>query len=76
MIRMNKIIGILLLMLISMSMFAQQNVDSNQLSIDGNWEIIFDDKNQGVKGEWHLNRNYENHQGTICRCPPGQNRHD
>ena len=37
------------LMLISMLMFAQQKADSNQLSLDGNWEIIFDDKNEGVE---------------------------
>ncbi len=30
-----------------------------QISLDGNWEIIFDDKDQGVEGEWHLNINYD-----------------
>ena len=44
----------LFLTLISISLFAQ-----NQLSLDGQWEIIFDDKNEGVEGQWHLNKNYE-----------------
>ena len=54
-----KLVGIIVLSLISFSVFAQENIDTNFISLDGNWEIIFDVKNEGVDGEWHLNKNYE-----------------
>ncbi|NQU54554.1 MAG: beta galactosidase jelly roll domain-containing protein [Bacteroidetes bacterium] len=60
--RTNKFIWILSLILISMSLLAQQNTDPSQLSLDGSWEIIFDDKNEGVENAWHINKNYETHQ--------------
>ena len=31
----------------------------NDLSLDGTWEIIYDDNNKGVEGQWHLNTNYD-----------------
>lgn len=31
------------------------------ISLDGSWEIIFDDKDEGVEGQWHLNENYDAH---------------
>lgn len=36
----------------------------NTLSLDGQWEIIFDDKNEGVEGEWYLNENFDSHPGV------------
>ena len=44
--------------MISFSMFAQQSKNINQLSLDGKWEIIFDDKNEGVENSWHLNKTF------------------
>ncbi len=36
--------------------FSQQKEDT--ISLDGTWEIIFDDKNQGVKEKWFLDENF------------------
>lgn len=41
-----------------------QKVDSDKIiSLNGEWEIIFDDKNEGVAGKWYLNKNFEQHFG-------------
>ncbi|NOR74396.1 MAG: hypothetical protein GQ525_04485, partial [Draconibacterium sp.] len=58
-----KITTLLTTLFITISLSAQQSSECNQLSLDGNWEIIFDDNNEGVEGEWHLNKNYDAHSG-------------
>ena len=58
-----KITTLLTTLFIAISLSAQQSSERNQLSLDGNWEIIFDDNNEGVEGEWHLNKNYDAHSG-------------
>jgi beta-galactosidase len=44
----------------------------DRLSLNGNWEIIFDDKNEGVDQNWHLNERYDQHpdirQITVPSC--------
>lgn len=37
---------------------AQVSSDVQNLSLEGNWEIIFDEKNEGVDEEWYLNKNF------------------
>lgn len=39
--------------------FAQDNKDFGILTLDGQWEIVFDDKNEGIEGQWYLNKNYD-----------------
>jgi len=43
------------------SLFAHGQNFQNTMSLDGSWEIIFDDRNEGVEGQWHLNKNYDAH---------------
>ncbi len=31
----------------------------DQITLNGQWEIIFDNKNEGVEGQWYLNKNFE-----------------
>ncbi|WP_167615132.1 glycoside hydrolase family 2 protein [Maribellus sediminis] len=33
----------------------------DQISLNGKWEIIFDEKDEGVEGKWYLNNNFETH---------------
>ena len=54
-----QIAGIVILILVSTSGFASQSEKTNHLSLNGTWQIIFDDKNEGVEGEWHLDKNFD-----------------
>jgi len=48
-----------------------QNVSNEKLFLDGTWDIIFDDKNEGISNKWFLNSNYlqQNHQKiTVPSC--------
>jgi len=38
---------------------AQNNNDTAQLSLDGTWDIIFDDENQAIEQQWYLDENFE-----------------
>lgn len=40
---------------------AQSKTNDNELSLNGVWDIIFDDENKGVSEKWVLNENFENH---------------
>lgn len=60
---MNRITLIFTLFFYSSLLFAQQNV--NQLSLNGNWEIIFDTENEGQEGQWQLDNNF--HQNAKIR---------
>ena len=51
------------LLFISGLSVAQNSFNNNKLSLDGNWEIIFDDNNEGVEKAWHLDKNYSHHPG-------------
>ncbi len=56
-----KMVSALILILLFQGTFAQTKL--NQLSLDGKWEIIFDHKNAGVEGQWHLNKSYDAQRG-------------
>lgn len=43
--------------LLSITCFSQ-NYNKNQLSLNGQWDIIFDDNNEGVQKKWYLEENY------------------
>lgn len=51
---------------------AQPVLVPGQFSLNGNWEIIFDAKNEGVEGAWVLNKNFNQHplkrQITVPSC--------
>lgn len=52
------IFAALILVFVWQNAGAQNHKGIRQLSLDGSWEIIFDDNNEGVKGEWHLDKNF------------------
>ena len=64
---MKRILSILSLSLIGTCLLAQ-----NQMSLDGTWEIIYDDENKGVEGAWQLNKHYDAQPGikeiTVPSC--------
>lgn len=53
--------GFFTLLFITVSTFAQKAADTNMLSLDGTWEIIFDHKNEGKEGVWHTDAAFEKH---------------
>ena len=55
---MKRIVSLIAFLCVGAILFAQ-----NQISLDGTWEIIFDDDNLGVEGAWHLNENYDANPG-------------
>lgn len=56
----NRIVYILLFWIfLGFDTFAQANKGIGSISLNGTWGIIFDDKNEGVEGEWHLDKNYD-----------------
>jgi hypothetical protein len=54
-----RLAGFFIWFFISTSVFAQQN--ANQLSLDGNWEIVFDKENVGKEKSWHTDSIFDKH---------------
>ena len=50
--------------LLSITCFSQ-NYNKNQLSLNGQWDIIFDDNNEGVQKKWYLEENYNKNVNKI-----------
>ena len=59
--RIHRFTGLITLLFITVSTFAQQDTDSTVLSLDGAWDIIFDHKNEGREGWWHTDNAFERH---------------
>ncbi|MCK5369367.1 MAG: hypothetical protein KAQ62_12470, partial [Cyclobacteriaceae bacterium] len=57
--RVMKLAGTIVFLFVACSTFAQQSADTNQLSLDGTWEIIFDHANVGKEGLWHTDTIFE-----------------
>lgn len=53
--------GLIALVTVSNYVFCQSGQGLEKLSLDGNWEVIFDDKNLGVIEKWYLKKNYDTH---------------
>ena len=56
---------------LQISCMAQNNDETAQLSLDGTWDIIFDDKNKGIEQHWFLDENFEKQefkQITVPSC--------
>ncbi len=53
--------GLIALFIVSNYVFCQSGQGLEKLSLDGNWEVIFDDKNLGVIEKWYLKKNYDTH---------------
>ena len=51
-------LGLIFLFVVNV-LFAQQF--NNRLSLNGKWEIIFDEQNDGRTKKWFINNNFENH---------------
>ena len=52
---------VLLTLLFLQGSFALRNKGIDRISLNGTWEIIFDDKNEGVDGKWQFDENFSNH---------------
>ena len=44
--------------------FGQNKSDVASISLDGDWEIIFDDLDEGVKNKWILSENFDKHEAV------------
>ena len=53
--------GLIAFVTVSNYVFCQSGQGLEKLSLDGNWEVIFDDKNLGVIEKWYLKKNYDTH---------------
>ena len=65
---MKSILAILLITL-QISCIAQNNNETAQLSLDGTWDIIFDDENKGIEQDWFLDENFENQEFKKINVP-------
>lgn len=66
--KLNKTIFVLILLITNLSCTAQTK-ESSQISLDGTWDIIFDDDNQGVKDHWYLNDVFEQQNFEQTKVP-------
>ena len=41
-------------------LIAQLNYAQDEISLNGDWEIVFDHKNEGAKSMWHQNEVFQN----------------
>ena len=53
---MRQIISLIAFFCLTLTVFSQ-----DQISLDGSWQIIYDDNDDGVKNEWYLDENYDAH---------------
>ena len=51
--------GFFICFIFSYSAFAQQISEDKVLSLDGTWDIIFDDADEGKAAEWFTNDGFE-----------------
>ena len=66
-----KLVFTILIVGLQISCSAQNNNDTAQLSLDGTWDIIFDDKNEGIEQDWFLDAIFEKQefkQITVPSC--------
>jgi len=48
------------LLIILLALFSLQiKGQVHQFSLDGMWEVVFDQENAGIEGKWYLNKNFE-----------------
>ena len=48
----------ILLLAFQLNCEGQQLENKNKISLDGTWEIIFDENNKGVQEKWYLIENF------------------
>ena len=56
-----KQITYLLILLIALNTVAQNKVLNETFSLNGEWEIIYDDQNKGIEQKWFLSDNFKSH---------------
>ena len=62
--------ALIVLMLGSLiSCSAQNDGTDNSISLNGTWDIIFDDENEGVKNSWYLDAVFETQQHQKIDVP-------
>lgn len=57
-----------LIFVLSLNCIAQSN-EHFRRSLNGNWDIIFDHNNQGVKEDWYLDKNFEKQDYKKIKVP-------
>lgn len=55
------------LLLITTTACAQTN--KNTISLDGTWQIVFDDANEGIEGNWYLNEEFSKLDSKPIKVP-------
>jgi len=66
-----KLVLTILIVGLQISSSAQNNNETAQLSLDGTWDIIFDDDNKGIEQDWFLDEIYDKQefkQITVPSC--------
>lgn len=63
MIKTLKLLGFILLLFKGYSIFSQQTNETNSLSLNGTWNIIFDEKNEGKQNGWMNPEIFKSNQG-------------
>lgn len=63
--------GLLVFMLLSYSAYCQEYTDINELPLDGDWEIIFDHKNEGKVAKWYDDSVFQSHNAIRRLKVPG-----
>lgn len=54
---------------IQLSVWAQQTQSNEAISLDGEWEIIFDHNNSGIKDNWYLSKVFEQQNVSKIAVP-------
>jgi beta-galactosidase len=53
------LLPLILLLYFQPSMIAQSIQGKQKMSLNGTWDIIFDEKNEGISQKWYLDKNFE-----------------
>ena len=59
----------ILLLVFQLNCKGQQLEKKNKISLDGTWEIIFDENNKGVQEKWYLTENFGNQKTKKITVP-------
>lgn len=62
-----KLSGLSILLLFTLVACAQK--DENIISLDGTWDIVFDDMNEGIEKKWYLNEEFSKLQNRSIEVP-------
>lgn len=69
MLNFNKYLLIFFAYMFTLSTYSQRKTSDFQISLNGKWDIIFDDNNEGVQKKWYLNENFQNQKFSQIDVP-------